>query len=129
MQSYLWVATGSALGGVVRHWCSVAGVRLLGETFPWATLFVNVTGSLLIGIIAALIARDGRIPATTARDFLMVGVLGGFTTFSAFSLQTLQLMQTERWLHAGLYIAASVLLCLIAVWAGYVAALSLNGIK
>ena len=130
MQSYIWVALGSALGGMARHWCTLAGGRLLGETFPWGTFFVNVVGSFVIGLFATLTGPDGRFLAgTTAREFVMVGLLGGYTTFSAFSLQALRLMQDERWLQAGLYIGASVLLCLLAVWAGHAAAASLNAIK
>jgi fluoride exporter len=130
MQSYIWVAIGSALGGMARHWCGLTGVRLLGESFPWSTLFVNVVGSFIIGLFATLTGPEGRFLAgTTAREFVMIGVLGGFTTFSAFSLQTLSLMLDDRWTAAFLYIALSLLLCLLGVWAGHLAATSLNGLK
>jgi fluoride exporter len=130
MQSYIWIAIGSALGGMARHWCGVTGVRLLGDSFPWPTLFVNILGSFIIGLFATLTGPDGRFLAgTTAREFIMVGLLGGYTTFSAFSLQTLGLMQDERWAAAGLYIAGSLVLCLLAVWAGHVGAMSFNALK
>ena len=130
MQSYIWIAIGSALGGMARHWCSVAGMRVLGETFPWPTLFVNVLGSFIIGLFATLTGPEGRFLAgATTREFVMVGVLGGYTTFSAFSLQTLSLMQDDRWAAACLYIGLSVLLCLLGVWVGHFAAAALNGLK
>ena len=91
----LWVALGGALGSVARFAISGAAVRWLGAGFPYGTLFVNVTGSFTIGLLAALAAADGR-PAlgADARAFLLVGVLGGFTTFSSFSLETLNLARS-----------------------------------
>jgi CrcB protein len=118
--TYVWIALGSALGGMARHWCSGFAMRHLGESFPWGTLLVNVLGSLVIGLVAALAASEGRfLLPSDARLFVMVGVLGGFTTFSAFSLQTLALLQAAQWLYAGANIVGSVLLCLLFVWAGY----------
>jgi CrcB protein len=130
MQSYIWIAIGSALGGIGRHWCGVTAARLLGETFPWGTLIVNVAGSFIIGFFATLTGPDGRfLVGTTARQFVMVGLCGGFTTFSAFSLQTLDLMHDGQWGHVGLNIGASVLLCLLAVWLGHVVAANLGALK
>lgn len=130
MQNYLWVAVGSALGGVARYWCSLVAARLLGETFPWGTLIVNVVGSLIIGFFATLTGPDGRLlVGSTARQFVMVGILGGYTTFSSFSLQTLNLMQDGQWLHVGVNIVASVALCLLAVWLGHAAAASFNALR
>ncbi len=127
---YCWIGVGSALGGMARYWCSGVAARLFGETFPWGTLFVNVTGSLVIGFFATLTAPDGRVFAgSTMRQFVMIGLLGGFTTFSSFSLQTLNLAQDGEWLQAGGNILASVGLCLVAVWLGYLLALSLNAMK
>lgn len=118
--SYLLIALGSALGGVARHWCAVTIANRFGNTFPWGTLAVNVVGSFLIGLIAAFAAPHGRWgESQTAREFLMVGVLGGYTTFSAFSLQTLTLLRDGKVAYASANIALSVLLCLIAVWLGY----------
>ena len=123
----LWVALGSALGGVARYWCSGLVARAVGETFPWGTLIVNIAGSFLIGLIATISGPDGRfiVPAE-ARQFMMVGILGGFTTFSSFSLQTLTLARDGEWLLAGLNIVGSVVLCLIAVWAGHMLAAMIN---
>ena len=127
MQSYFWIALGSALGGVSRYWCSGLIARHIGETFPWGTLFVNVLGSLLIGLFATLTAPDGRLlvgPIT--RQFFMLGIFGGFTTFSSFSLQTLNLAQDGEWLLAALSIVSSVVLCLIGVWCGHALGVAIN---
>lgn len=124
---YFWIALGSAIGGVARFWSSGVIARMFGETFPWGTLVVNVTGSLLIGIIAAFTAPEGKFFITsTYRLALMAGLLGGFTTFSSFSMQTLALLQDGDWLRAGANIVLSVVLCLFAVWAGYAGASSIN---
>src|SRR5262245_20854356 len=130
LQLYLWIALGSALGGVARFWCTGVMARLLGETFPWGTLLVNVLGSLIIGFFATMTAPDGRMFVDqTMRQFVMIGFLGGYTTFSSFSLQTLNLANDGEWLCAGLYIGASVIVCLLAVWLGHILALSLNAMK
>lgn len=127
---YLSIAAGSALGGMARYFCSGVAARLFGETFPWGTLFVNVAGCFIIGFFATLTGPDGRIFAgSTFRQFVMLGILGGFTTFSSFSLQTLNLAQDGEFLHAGGNILGSVVLCLIAVWLGNVLALSINTMK
>jgi len=122
-----WVALGGALGSVARYWCSGLVANAMGETFPWGTLIVNVAGSLLIGFIATISGADGRflIPPE-ARQFLMVGILGGYTTFSSFSLQTLTLARDGEWLLAGANIVGSVVLCLIAVWVGHMLAMMVN---
>lgn len=125
--TYLWIALGSALGGVARYASTVWITEYFGPTFPWGTLAVNVVGSFLIGIVATLTAPDGRIFVPgAARDFAMIGLFGGFTTFSSFSLQTLALARDGEWLGAGVNVMLSVLLCLVAVWAGHSAALVLN---
>jgi CrcB protein len=130
MQNYLWIAVGSALGGVARYWCSGVAARLLGETFPWGTLIVNVVGSVVIGFFATLTGPDGRLfVGTTARQFVMVGLLGGYTTFSSFSLQTLNLMRDGEWSYTGFNVVASVFLCLLGVWIGHVAAVSFNALR
>jgi fluoride exporter len=121
---------GSALGGVLRYWCSGLIARWFGETFPWGTLVVNVAGSLLIGLIATLSAPDGRLLiGTLTRQFIMLGVLGGFTTFSSFSLQTLLLLREGDWMRAGGNVVGSVALCMLAVWLGHLAAASLNQLR
>ena len=130
MQAYLWIAIGSALGGMARYWCSGFVARLVGETFPWGTLLVNVVGSLIIGFFATLTAPDGRLFVdTTTRQFVIIGLCGGFTTFSAFSLQTLNLMHDGEWFYVGLNIGMSVVICLVAVWLGHLLAAHLNAMK
>jgi CrcB protein len=130
MQTYFWIAVGSALGGVARYWCSGVAARLIGETFPWGTLIVNVVGSIVIGFFFTVTGSDGRwLVSSTARQFVMAGLCGGYTTFSSFSLQTLNLVHDGEWLYAGLNIGASVILCLLGVWLGHVAATSFNALK
>ena len=130
MASYLWIAIGSALGGMARYWCSGVAARLIGETFPWGTIIVNIVGSFIIGFFATLTGPDGRIFADTlTRQFVMIGFCGGYTTFSSFSLQTLALVQDGEWLLASANIALSVIACLFAVWAGYALAASINALK
>lgn len=117
---YLIVALGSALGGVSRFWLSGLIAQRFSSTFPVNTLVINITGSFVIGVIAALSAVDSRYLVNAAwRNFLMVGVCGGYTTFSSFSLQTLNLAHEGQWLYAGANIVGSVVLCLIGVWLGY----------
>src|SRR6516164_5599323 len=130
MGLYLWIAIGSAIGGVARYWCSGVAARLIGETFPWGTLIVNVVGSFIIGFFATLTGPDGRIfVGTTARQFVMVGLCGGYTTFSSFSLQTLNLVSDGEWVQASFNIVGSVVMCLLAVWRGHIAAFSLNTMR
>jgi len=120
---YLWIALGSALGGVGRYWLSGVIARRFGEAFPVGTLVVNATGSFVIGFIASLIRPEGRLlMSASGRQFLMVGICGGYTTFSSFSLQTLNLAREGEWFYAGANVVASVLLCLLAVWLGHVLA-------
>jgi CrcB protein len=117
---YVAVASGSALGALARYLCSVALLALLGPDFPWGTLTVNVLGSFLIGLYAALTEPDGRLMASPERrQFVIAGFCGGFTTFSIFSLETLLLVERRAFGLAGLYVAASVALWLVAVWIGY----------
>ena len=97
---------------------------------PWGTLIVNVTGSFVIGFFNTLTGPDGRLlVGGTARQFVMIGVCGGYTTFSSFSLQTLSLAQEGEWLQAGGNILLSVVLCLVAVWLGHILAASLNQLR
>jgi CrcB protein len=106
-----------AASGVVLRW-PAAG-------FPWSTLLVNVAGSLVIGALALGIPADGRVVTENARLFLMVGICGGFTTFSAFSLETLNLARNGEWALAAAYVLGSLALCLLAVAAGYFGAAAL----
>jgi len=130
MAAYLWIAVGSALGGVARYWCSGVAARFMGETFPWGTIIVNVIGCFIIGFFATITGPDGRVFSDTlARQFVMIGILGGYTTFSSFSIQTLNLVQAGEWWLAGANIALSVVACLVAVWLGFVLAASINSLK
>ena len=125
--TYFWVALGGALGSVARYAFSGIAVRWLGAAFPYGTLFVNVTGSFTIGLLAALVAADGRPSlGADARAFLLVGVLGGFTTFSSFSLETLNLARSGALGAAVLNVAGSVVLCLAGVLLGFATAAWLN---
>jgi CrcB protein len=125
--SYLWVAIGSAIGGVLRFLCSGLIAERIGEVFPWGTLAVNVAGSFVFGFFFTLTGPDGRLlVGAPARQFVMIGLCGGFTTFSSFSLQTLNLARDGDWLRASTNIVGSVVLCLAAVWLGHVAAVAVN---
>jgi CrcB protein len=127
MFNYMTVALGSLIGGTLRFGLSGLVENWLGAAFPWGTLIINVTGSFAIGLFAALTGPDGRwLVPLPWRQFFMVGVCGGYTTFSSFSLQTLALTQDGEWLGAGLNILMSVAFCLAAVWAGHVCAGVLN---
>jgi CrcB protein len=118
--TWLAVAAGGALGSVARFWLTVVMAQLTGLRFPWGTLLINVLGSVVIGWVAALTLTPERIGIhPDLRIFLMVGICGGFTTFSAFSLQTLELLQNgNAWPAAG-YVVGSVLFCVGAVWCGW----------
>lgn len=113
MNAYLLVAGGSALGGMLRFWLASAWGDRLGAAYL-GTALVNITGSFVIGFIAAL----GPQPFT--RQLFMVGMLGGYTTFSSFSLQTLELANEGRWSTAGVNVLLSVIGSLLAVWLGHV---------
>ncbi|HYM33175.1 MAG TPA: fluoride efflux transporter CrcB, partial [Candidatus Cybelea sp.] len=127
---YFWIAIGSALGGVLRYWISGLVGSQFGETFPWGTVVVNVSGSFVIGFFATLTGPDGRyLVGTTGRQFVMTGICGGYTTFSSFSLQTLNLVRDGEWAAAGANIGWSVALCLAAVWIGHMAAVGINQLK
>ncbi len=117
--TYAWVAIGGALGSMARFGLGIAVVQIAGARFPWGTLLINVLGSFIIGWFDVLTGEFGRwaVPPD-ARAFVLVGICGGFTTFSSFSLQTMQLLEGGELLLAGAYIAGSVILCLVSVWAG-----------
>jgi CrcB protein len=125
---YVWIALGSALGGVARYACQGWAARLISETFPWGTLIVNIVGCSFIGFFATFTSADGRfIVGPTMRQFVMVGICGGYTTFSSFSLDALNLARGGQWAHAAGYILGSLVLCLLGVWLGHIGAVALNG--
>ena len=117
MITVVLVALGGALGSVARYGVNVAAMRLLGLGFPWGTLTVNVVGGLVMGLLAALFAlKTGA--SQDLRLFLMTGVLGGFTTFSAFSLDAVTLWERGEPALAGVYVAASIVVSIGALCAG-----------
>lgn len=127
MLSYLWVTVGGAVGTAARFWISGLVAQRFGETFPYGTLTVNVTGSLAVGIFAAMADPDGRwLMSPSLRQFFMIGVCGGYTTFSSFSLQTLALVHDGEWLRAAANAVASFALCLLAVWLGHFSGTMIN---
>jgi CrcB protein len=116
----LWVALGGALGSVARYWLAVVVARIAGESFPWGTLLINVIGSFVISYFGAMTLPDGVRPVSMEmRLFVMVGLCGGFTTFSSFSLQTVDLLRSGATGRAFAYIAASMVLCLLATALGF----------
>jgi CrcB protein len=122
MLAYLWIAIGGALGSMARYGIGGLVSNKFGQTFPWGTLVVNVSGSFVIGFLGAITASEGKMTSQSrvfATQLLITGVCGGYTTFSSFSLQTLTLLQDRQWLYAGGNMLLSVLLCMIAVWLGY----------
>lgn len=128
--SYLWIFIGGGLGSIARFAVSGIAARWWGETFPWGTIIINITGSMLIGFFAALTAPEGRVMVSpTFREFFTFGICGGYTTFSSFSLQTLSLARGGEWFKAGGNVLLSVVCCLLAVWVGYYLALQLNRMK
>jgi fluoride exporter len=126
----LWIFIGGGLGSVARWALSGLLANSFGETFPWGTLIVNVSGSFLIGLFASLTGPEGRwLAPASLRQFFMLGLCGGYTTFSSFSLQTLNLAEEGQWAKAGANCVLSLGLCLVFVWLGHVLALSLNAMK
>ena len=131
-QSRLFVAVGlgSALGSAARYLASLGTLHLLGPGFAWGTLAVNVLGSFLIGFYSTLTEPDGRLMASPAtRQFVLAGFCGGFTTFSIFSLETLLLVERGAFALAGVNVAVSVILWLLAVWLGYRIGVRMNRLK
>lgn len=117
MPVVLWVALGGALGSAARYGVNVWSGRLLGTDFPWHTLAVNLLGCFTMGALTALMALKFNV-GQEVRAFLTTGILGGFTTFSAFSLDFALLVERKSYLAAGAYAAGSVLFSLAAVFAG-----------
>ena len=128
MAAYLWVAFGGALGSVARFWLSGLVAQHWGERFPWGTMAVNVAGCFAIGFFGTLTGPDGKwlVPGWFRQQFFMLGLCGGFTTFSSFTIQTLSLAQAGQWLLAGVNVAGSVAACLVATGAGHFLAALMN---
>jgi CrcB protein len=126
MLSYVLVMLGGALGTGARFWMSGLIAQRAGEFFPLGTLVVNVSGSFVIGFFAAFTSTEGPILVSPRfREFFMIGVCGGYTTFSSFSLQTLDFARDGDWLKASLNTVLSFGCCLAAAWLGRILALAL----
>ena len=117
MPVVLWVAAGGAIGAAARYGVNVWSGRLLGDAFPWHTVIVNVLGCFIMGLLVEAMALKLNV-GNEMRAFLTTGILGGFTTFSAFSLDFALLVERKALATAGLYAAGSVLLSLAAIFAG-----------
>lgn len=126
MGEYLWIALGGALGSVARFWLSGAVAQRWGAEFPYGTLAVNIVGCFFIGLFYTLSGDVRALSHPTVKQFFMVGICGGFTTFSAFSIQTLHLAVKGDWVSAGANVIGSVLLCLVAVWGGHTLGLAVH---
>lgn len=130
MLTYFWIALGSALGGMGRYAISREVALRVGETFPWGTFVVNVTGSFVIGFLTAISGPDSRfLVSPNARNFLLVGICGGYTTFSSFSLQTLELIRNRDFSEAFGNILLSVGACIAAVAIGFMFGTGISGVR
>jgi len=116
----LLIFFGAGLGGVLRYWIANATYFFLGRQFPYGTLVVNVSGCLLMGLLFAIISERFDTIAPQLRSFLLIGFLGGYTTFSTLSIETLNLFESGAWVSAGLNVVMNVGLCLLAVWFGVI---------
>jgi CrcB protein len=125
---FWYIAAGSMIGGVSRYYVGGAIQRWVGSTFPVSTLLINITGSFLIGAIIRF-AVDSAWITPEVRAFLTIGICGGYTTFSTFSYETAVLIEDGEWGRAALYIGASVLLSLLATFAGFMAARAALGLR
>ena len=118
------------MGSLGRFWLTEACTTWLGRGFPWGTVIVNISGCFIIGLFGVLTEPGGVFPAShVTRQFVMIGICGGYTTFSSFSLQTLQMFQKGAFVEAGLHILGSLILCLLSVWAGSLMAAAIQALK
>ena len=119
MTRFLLVALGGAVGSMARYGVGIAAARMApGAAMPWGTLAVNVSGGLLMGLLTGWLALRGGVGQDSVRVFAAVGVLGGFTTFSAFSLETVLMLERRQFGLAALFVGLSVLAALAALFAG-----------
>ena len=130
---YVVIGLGGALGSMLRFGLASAidtRVAKAGQIFPYGTIIVNITGCFIIGFIFTISSTEGRVfLSQLTRQFIMIGILGGYTTFSSFSLQTLTLAENGQWWGAVANVLLSVVLCLVGVWLGAALAGSLNQLK
>ena len=117
MNQILAIAGGGAIGAVLRFWMSIWVYGMLGRGFPYGTLAVNVLGSLLMGFLYVWLLERSSLSGEW-RAFLLIGLLGAFTTFSSFSIETLNLVESGEWVKAVMNAFLSVLLCVVAAWVG-----------
>ncbi|MGH7870413.1 MAG: fluoride efflux transporter CrcB [Candidatus Dormibacteraceae bacterium] len=127
MWNALWIFVGGGLGSLARWGVSGWVANAFGQTFPWGTLVVNVTGSFIIGLFATLTEPGARwVVPSTFRNCFTLGICGGYTTFSSFSYQTLTLAEDGQWFKAAANSIGSLVLCLVGVWLGHVVATLVN---
>jgi CrcB protein len=127
MQSVLLVFLGAGLGGVLRHWIAMVAARLVGNEFPYGIMFINVTGSFVMGLLVGWLAfRAGEGWTRQVQLFAATGVLGGYTTFSTFSLDAYRLLERGEIGFVALYVAGSLLLGLGGLWGGLALVRSLS---
>ncbi len=117
----MWVGFGGFLGSIMRYWITYGIQELLGVTFPYGTLLENLVGCYLIGLFGT-VAEEGVFLSPSLRQFLFIGILGGFTTFSSFSYEALELFKERSFLPGSLYIGGHYIFCLLFVWLGYITA-------
>lgn len=122
MTNLLLIAAGGAIGAVSRHLTGQWALRALGPEWPHGTLLVNVAGGLLMGVFIGWLAQAGRADANALRAFFAVGILGGFTTFSAFSLDIVVMIERKAWINAAGYALGSVVLAVLALFVGLLVA-------
>ena len=119
MLTYIYIGIGSAIGGTLRYWLSNNTYKLLPLNFPYGTLLVNVTGSFILGMIMFYF-NDKELLNPQFRIFLTIGFCGGFTTFSTFSLETMNLFHDAQYFYGILNVILSVILCLFGVYLAYI---------
>lgn len=128
MTNFFWVGFGGALGSMARYWMGLVVARQLGDAFPWGTLFINIIGSFIITFFGTVTTPQGPHPVPPeARLFVMVGICGGYTTFSSFSQQTFDLLRGGEGVSALAYVLASMVLCILAAALGFFAAVAATG--
>jgi fluoride exporter len=120
MINTLFIFFGAGIGGIFRYWISNAIHWFLGHQFPYGTLIVNVSGCFLMGLLFVLIMERFNGIGPQLRSLLLIGLLGGYTTFSSFSIETINLFENGEWLRATLNILLSMILCIAATWVGVI---------
>ncbi len=118
MLAALLIFLGAGTGGVLRYWTIIGTYAVFGKNLPHATIIVNVTGSFLMGLFSLVIATRINLFDAALRQLLLIGLLGGYTTFASFSMDILALLESGRYFIAGLYITFTITLCLLATWTG-----------